>query len=186
MGYALAGELAARGARVTLVSGPVSLEIRNPRVELIPVTSAEEMDRECRRIFPETNGAVLCAAVADYTPVEKSSEKRKRGEENLVLTLKPNPDIAAGLGQMKKPGQILVGFALETGNEYENAYRKLIRKNLDLIVLNSLNDEGAGFQTDTNKITIIDRQNNFLHFELKSKTEVASDIVDRMMNEMML
>lgn len=186
MGYAIAEELAERGARVVLISGPVSISIKHKNIERVDVTSAVEMNEKCRHYFHEANGAVMCAAVADYAPVQKSSQKIKRNKENLTIELKPNPDIAAGLGRVKRNDQLLVGFALETHNETTNAARKLQAKNLDMIVLNSLNDTGAGFQKDTNKITIIDKHNNSFNFELKSKAAVAIDIVDRMIEEMAL
>jgi phosphopantothenoylcysteine decarboxylase / phosphopantothenate---cysteine ligase len=186
MGFAVADELANRGARVILIAGPVSIKTINPAIERINVTSAEEMNSECLNYFSSVNGAVMCAAVADFTPVVKANQKVKRGEGNIMIELKPNPDIAAGLGKLKTEKQILVGFALETNDEDKNAASKLVKKNLDFIVLNSLNDPGAGFQTDTNKITIIDKHNNFFKFELKSKIQVAIDIVDRMIVEMAL
>jgi len=186
MGFAVAEELANRGARVILIAGPVSIKTINPAIERINVTSAEEMNSECLNYFSSVNGAVMCAAVADFTPVVKANQKVKRGEGNIMIELKPNPDIAAGLGKLKTEKQILVGFALETNDEDKNAASKLVKKNLDFIVLNSLNDPGAGFQTDTNKITIIDKHNNFFKFELKSKIQVAIDIVDRMIVEMAL
>ena len=186
MGFAVAEELAQRGARVILIAGPVSIKTIHPKIERINVTSAEEMNSECLKYFPIANGVVMCAAVADFTPVVKADQKVKRGEGNLTIELKPNPDIAAGLGKLKTKNQILIGFALETNDEDKNAASKLVKKNLDFIVLNSLNDPGAGFQTDTNKITIIDKHNNFFKFELKSKIQVAKDIVDRMMVEMAL
>ncbi len=184
MGFAIADELADRGAEVILIAGPVSLKTKNKNIKRIDIVSAEEMNEQCFKYFPETNGAIMCAAVADFTPVVKSDKKVKRGKENFVIELKPNPDIAAGLGKIKKERQILVGFALETDDEEKNAILKLQKKNLDFIILNSLNDKGAGFQTDTNKITIIDKYNKSFNFELKSKAEVAKDIIDRLIEEM--
>jgi phosphopantothenoylcysteine decarboxylase/phosphopantothenate--cysteine ligase len=184
MGYAIAEELAARGAQVTLVSGPVHLKPSNPGITLVSVESADEMFGQCLQIFPETDGAVMCAAVADFTPVNFSSTKVKRGKDGLTIQLKPTMDIAGELGRLKSSEQLLVGFALETNNEEQNAFTKLSKKNLDFIVLNSMNDQGAGFGVDTNKITIIDRNNNLTFFELKSKPEVAVDIVDRIVDEM--
>ena len=137
----------------------------------------------CLTIFPETDGAVMCAAVADYTPASFSDSKIKRGKDDLLLELKPTKDIAGDLGLIKTDNQTLVGFALETSDEYLNAFSKLKRKNLDLIVLNSLNDKEAGFGFDTNKITLIDKDNNLTFFELKSKTEVAADIVAAIIDE---
>lgn len=184
MGFAIAEELANCGAKVTLVSGPVQVKVRNSGIQLISVESAEEMHERCLLLFPETDGAVMCAAVADFTPVTASEIKLKRGEDNLVVQLKPTADIAADLGQLKTPKQLLVGFALETNDELQNAYSKLKRKNLDFIVLNSMNDPGAGFGVDTNKITLVGSDNNHTFFELKSKVEVAADIVRRIISEM--
>jgi phosphopantothenoylcysteine decarboxylase/phosphopantothenate--cysteine ligase len=184
MGYAIANKLASEGAMVTLVSGPVELENTNSRIRVIQVESAKEMHEQCIGIFPETDGAVMCAAVADFTPASFSDSKIKREKDDLVIQLKPTQDIAGDLGRLKTDHQILVGFALETHNELSNAYEKLKRKNLDLIVLNSLNDTGAGFGVDTNKITMIDKDNNLTFFELKSKAEVAADIVSAMILEM--
>lgn len=179
MGYALAETFASEGADVILVSGPVSVTIDNPTVKVIPVQSASEMYEKCMQYFPEVGIAVLSAAVADFTPEEKFERKVKRGKDDWVIKLKPTRDIAASLGVIKKAKQLLVGFALETDNETENAISKLQRKNLDLIVLNSLRDEGAGFGGDTNKVSLIDKNNNIDNFELKSKTEVAKDIVKK-------
>lgn len=179
MGYAIAGELAERGADVILVSGPVSLSAWNKNIQAVSVESANEMYEACIKYFPQCDGAVMTAAVADFTPVSQEMQKTKRSGNNLKLEMKPTKDIAAKLGSMKKEGQLLAGFALETNDELQNARRKLKKKNFDFIVLNSLNDEGAGFQKDTNKITIIDKDNNILPFELKSKEEVAIDIVQK-------
>jgi len=177
MGYALAESFAEAGANVILISGPVSLCIEHPNIKVIRVTRAEEMYEKCHAFFPSSTIGVLTAAVADYSPGEQIKEKMKRGKEDWLLRLKPTRDIAASLGKIKNEKQLLVGFALETDNEIENARTKLLRKNLDLIVLNSLRDEGAGFQGDTNKITLIDKNNNIDNFELKSKAEVAKDIL---------
>ncbi|MDE6467040.1 MAG: bifunctional phosphopantothenoylcysteine decarboxylase/phosphopantothenate--cysteine ligase CoaBC, partial [Duncaniella sp.] len=178
MGYALAEECAARGAEVTLVSGPVSVTTKDPRVKVVKVESAREMLAECEKAFPASDISIMCAAVADYAPAAVADRKIKREHSEVpVIELVKNPDIAATLGARKKPGQILAGFALETDNEASNAVEKLERKNLDLIVLNSMRDKGAGFGTDTNKITIIDREGSH-PYPLKSKTEVAADIVD--------
>jgi phosphopantothenoylcysteine synthetase/decarboxylase len=184
MGFAIAEELARQGANVILVSGPVHLKINHPNIERINITSAQEMYSVCLEHFPSCDGAVMCAAVADFTPVNTENQKVKRGKENYTIELMPTEDIAASLGKMKKEGQFLVGFALETNDERENALKKLQKKNLDFIVLNSLNDPGAGFQTDTNKITIIDKDNNYFDFELKPKEIVARDIVDLMVRQM--
>ncbi|MDP2112503.1 MAG: bifunctional phosphopantothenoylcysteine decarboxylase/phosphopantothenate--cysteine ligase CoaBC [Bacteroidota bacterium] len=184
MGYAIAGELADAGAKVTLVSGPVQIKTTNAGITVIPVESAREMHEKCLEIFPETDGAVMCAAVADFTPESFSDSKIKREKDDLMIRLKPTNDIAADLGRIKSDNQLLIGFALETNDELSNAFAKLKRKNLDLIVLNSLNDAGAGFGVDTNKITLIDKDNNLTFFELKSKTEVAADIVSAIISEM--
>lgn len=179
MGFAIARELADNGAKVFLVTGPVNVCINHPDIEIISVESAEEMYNASIRLFPGCDGAVLSAAVADFTPSDIAGQKIKRGNETWELHLKPTKDIAAELGRQKKENQLLVGFALETTDELENARMKLIKKNLDFIVLNSLNDAGAGFGVDTNKITILDRHNNLFNFGLKSKDQVAADIVDK-------
>ncbi len=184
MGYAIANELAASGAKVTLVSGPVNVKISNPEITVVSVVSAREMYEKSMQIFAETDGAIMCAAVADFTPENYTATKLKRGEDALTIKLKPTDDIAGALGGIKTNKQILVGFALETNDELANAQSKLERKNLDFIVLNSLNDEGAGFGVDTNKITLIEKGNNQTFFELKSKKEVATDIVARIVSEM--
>ncbi len=177
MGVAIADAAADAGADVWLVLGPVSRFPRNSSVEVINVTDAASMTKECIRLFPDCDIAILAAAVADFTPVRVAAGKIKREGSELNLRLKPTTDIAEALGKMKKPGQLLAGFALETDNEFDNALEKLKKKNLDLIVLNSLRDEGAGFGFDTNKITTIDRNNNIAKFELKSKDEAAADII---------
>jgi len=182
MGYAIAEQLADCGAKVILVSGPVSVKACNNNIETVFVESAGEMFDECSRRFAGCNGAVMCAAVADFTPVKIEKQKTKRGKSNWNLELQPTRDIARTLGKIKSGKQILVGFALETNDEIENAKKKLASKNLDFIVLNFLNEEGAGFQVDTNKITIIDKYNNQQFFELKSKKEVAADIVDKIIS----
>ncbi|HPE75747.1 MAG TPA: bifunctional phosphopantothenoylcysteine decarboxylase/phosphopantothenate--cysteine ligase CoaBC [Draconibacterium sp.] len=179
MGYAIAEELAGCGAKVILVSGPVSLITGNKNIQLVNVDSAGEMYDECLSWFQKCDGAVMCAAVADFTPVSVENKKTKRSRENWSIELQPTKDIAAKLGELKSEKQILAGFALETHDEISNAKKKLESKNLDFIVLNSLNEEGVGFQVDTNKITIISRDNNQQFFELKSKKEVAVDIVNK-------
>lgn len=179
MGYALAEVCAERGAKVTLVSGPVNLQVTHPNIHRIDVESASQMYEAANQIFPETDAGILCAAVADFTPATVSGEKIKRKKDDLILQLKPTHDIAAALGKQKQPHQKLIGFALETTDEVNHAQDKLNRKNFDFIVLNSLNDKGAGFRCDTNKITIIDRQ-DITSYPLKEKKEVASDIVDRL------
>ena len=182
MGLALADECARRGAMVKLICGPVamSLDDLHSNVDVTRVESANDMYEASIRIFPASDAAILCAAVADFTPVETAGSKMKRKGDGLTLQLKPTQDIAARIGQMKSDRQVLVGFALETDNESYNAEGKLERKNLDFIVLNSLRDKGAGFRTDTNKITIIRRDKTSTEFPLKTKLEVAKDIVDEM------
>jgi phosphopantothenoylcysteine decarboxylase/phosphopantothenate--cysteine ligase len=180
MGFAIAEELANRGAIVILVSGPVSIKTSHPNIQLIKISSAGEMHEVCESRFPHMDAAILSAAVADFTPVNPSPKKVKREKENYVLELKPTTDIAAHMGKLKKSNQVLVGFALETNDELANAQKKLESKNLDFIVLNSLNDPGAGFQVDTNKITIIDKSNKIQKFELKTKADVATDIVNKL------
>ncbi|MDL2223393.1 bifunctional phosphopantothenoylcysteine decarboxylase/phosphopantothenate--cysteine ligase CoaBC [Bacteroidales bacterium OttesenSCG-928-M11] len=181
MGFALAEECAKRGAEVVLITGPVNISIDHPNIKRIDIESAEEMYKQAMTYFPQTNGGILCAAVADYKPADYRSEKIKRetNNEELNLSLVPNPDIAASLGKIKKENQFLVGFALETNNEIPNAIAKLKKKNLDFIVLNSLQDKGAGFRTDTNKISIISFDGKKEDFELKTKKEVATDIIDK-------
>lgn len=183
MGYAIAEEAASRGADVTIVSGPVALKAVNPRIKVVDVESAREMLEACERIFPSCDTAIMCAAVADYAPAHPADRKIKREHDDLpVIELVKNPDIAATLGAMKKPGQRLVGFALETDNEMSNALHKLKAKNLDMIVMNSLRDKGAGFRTDTNKVTIYKLDGGELHFDMKPKREVASDIIDTLLS----
>jgi phosphopantothenoylcysteine decarboxylase/phosphopantothenate--cysteine ligase len=182
MGFVLAEACAEEGASVLLVSGPVNLEHVHPGITRFDVTSAGEMAEKCLALFGECRVGIMTAAVADYTPSRKYTSKLKRTKENLVIELVPTPDIAAELGRRKRKDQVLVGFALETEREEANARLKLKKKNLDFIVLNSLKDEGAGFGADTNKITIIDADNNIRHFELKSKREVAYDIIDKLVD----
>lgn len=179
MGYALAEECASRGAEVTLVSGPVSLSISHPAVRVVNVESAKEMLAACEEAFADSDIAVMCAAVADYAPKEVADRKIKREHSEVpVIELVKNPDIAATLGRSKRQDQRLVGFALETDHELDNACEKLSRKNLDMIVLNSMRDKGAGFGTDTNKVSIIKADGSREDFGLKPKREVAADIVD--------
>lgn len=178
MGFAIADEFASRGAEVTLVAGPVAISQTHPGVRRIDVTNAREMCEECVRNFTDSDIVVLAAAVADYAPAEVSDSKIKReGTEEMTLRLVKNPDIAATLGA-KKENQLLVGFALETDHELENAVHKLEKKNLDLIVLNSLRDPEAGFMKDTNKITIVAADGRELEFPSKRKSDVAKDIAD--------
>ena len=180
MGFALAEECARRGAEVTLIAGPVQLETKHSRIRRVDVESAEEMHAASQACFSDADAAILCAAVADYRPEKVADRKIKREkEEELPLRLRATKDIAASLGATKRKGQLLVGFALETNNEQQNAEGKLERKNFDFIVLNSLNDVGAGFRHDTNKISIIDRK-GCTDYPLKPKTEVAQDIIDRL------
>jgi phosphopantothenoylcysteine decarboxylase / phosphopantothenate---cysteine ligase len=180
MGFALAEACADEGAEVILVSGPVSLETLNKKINLIRVQTASEMYSVCLENFSSCKAAILSAAVADFSPETTLSKKVKRENNDLTINLKPTKDIAAELGSLKRDDQVMVGFALETDNEIENARAKLKKKNFDFIVLNSLNDKGAGFGTDTNKISIIDRNNNIDKFELKSKQKVAADIVGKL------
>lgn len=179
MGFALAEELAKRGAEVTLVAGPVRLKTTRTSIRRVDVVSAAEMYEAVMQEALSADIVISCAAVADFTPKEKSGVKLKRGNESLCIELLPTRDIAAELGKKKKAGQLLVGFALETNDEECNALVKLKKKNLDLIVLNSLRDEGAGFGVDTNKVTLIDRSEKIEVLDLKLKSEVAADIVDR-------
>lgn len=180
MGYAIALELANKGAQVILVSGPTNLSIEHPNIKLIKIETAQQMYEACIAHFKEMDVAILSAAVADYTISTPSAIKIKKTSDSdeLVLRLTKTKDILKSLGEIKTEHQVLVGFALETNDEQDNAQKKLKAKNLDFIVLNSLNDEGAGFSHNTNKISIIDKSNKIKNFELKSKTKVAIDIVD--------
>ena len=179
MGYALAEECAERGAEVVLISGPVSIKAHHPSIKVVSVESAQQMHDAALSAFADTDAAIMCAAVADYAPVVVAEKKIKREKDDIpVIELKKNPDIAAALGKIKKPGQMLVGFALETDNEMANAQSKLERKILDMIVLNSLADKQAGFGVDTNKVTIIEKDGKVHSYEVKPKKEVAADIVD--------
>jgi len=178
MGYAIAEAFAKLGATVTLVSGPTNQKLTNPSVKVIKTISASEMCEACVKYFPFSDIAVLSAAVADYRPSSVASQKIKKSGSTLTLELIQTEDIAATLGKMKKPGQLIAGFALETENEKANAEKKLFSKNFDLIIINSLNDPGAGFAADTNKIGILDRQNRMKEFPLKPKKEVARDIIN--------
>lgn len=179
MGYAIADEAARRGAEVVLISGPVSITPSEPGVKVIKVESAREMCEQCMCHFNDSDIAIMSAAVADYAPAEVADKKIKREKDEIPqIRLVKNPDIAAALGKEKRDGQILVGFALETNDESANALDKLRRKNLDMIVMNSLRDAGAGFGTDTNKITVFTSDNAVKEYPLKSKREVAGDILD--------
>lgn len=178
MGFAIAEELAMRGAKVSLVSGPVHLETNQPLIKRINVTTAEEMYKQCIKIFAKADAAILSAAVADYSPSVTATQKIKKNESTFSLELKKTKDIAASLGSLKKPRQRIIGFALETENEKVHALQKLKKKNFDAIVLNSMNDRGAGFGGDSNKITMLDKKGNVTEFELKAKQLVAIDIAD--------
>lgn len=181
MGFALAEACAVQGAEVILIAGPVSLTTNHPNIKRIDVESAEEMYEAAMAAYPEADAGILCAAVADYRPEMQADEKIKRESKgDITLHLVPNKDIAASLGAIKREGQLLVGFALETNNEAAHAESKLKRKNLDFIVLNSLRDAGAGFRCDTNKISIIDNKGESTAYPLKSKQGVATDIVNKL------
>ena len=182
MGFALANELANRGAIVTLITGPVELQSSHKNITQINITSANEMLEQCTKHFNEQDVAIMAAAVADYTPKTALLNKLKKKSDSLTLELKPTVDIAMELGKVKSSSQKLIGFALETDNELSNAMVKLEKKNLDFIVLNSLNDDGAGFQFDTNKITIITRKGDKIPFELNTKKKVAEDIANHLIN----
>jgi len=182
MGFAIAEAAANLGAEVTLVSGPVSLSIDHSMIKRINVTSAKEMYEATHNYFAESDVVILSAAVADYRPSEMASEKIKKKEGSLTMTLEKTQDILASLGEIKQ-NQLLVGFALETENELENAKTKLKKKNLDLIVLNSLRDKGAGFKTDTNKVTLITKDNKVIPFLVKPKKEVAIDILNQILDQ---
>jgi phosphopantothenoylcysteine decarboxylase/phosphopantothenate--cysteine ligase len=186
MGYAIAEELAAQGAEVLLISGPTYLKSSHELITIIDVKTAQEMYTESVKYFSECDAAIMSAAVADFKPVVYYNKKVKRGENEMQIELEPNKDIAAELGKMKKKNQKLIGFALETNDELENAKKKIKNKNLDFIVLNSLNEDGAGFGHDTNKITIIDNEYNQTNFELKSKKDVAVDIVNVLIKKLMI
>ncbi len=177
MGYALAERLAFYGARVTLVSGPSSEKLTTENITLIPVQTAEEMLNQCLACFPRMDGAILVAAVADYKPRHRATEKIKRLAKPLAIEFEANPDIAATLGRIKKKKQFLAGFALETQHAVKNAGEKLKKKNLDFIVLNTLQNKGAVFGSDTNQVTLLDKHNRSIEFPLKTKKEVAEDIV---------
>ena len=178
MGFMLAEEMAKRGAEVILVTGPTHLEIDNPGVKRIDVVTAEEMYKKCKSVAKSRDVIIMSAAVADFTPVDVASQKVKKNGQHMVVRLKPTIDILKELGTNKTKGQFVVGFALETENEITNAKAKIKKKNLDMIVLNSLRDKGAGFKTMTNQVTIIDKENKMNQYELKSKELVAVDIAD--------
>ena len=179
MGIAIAEECAERGAQVELVCGPVNIKTNHHNINRTDVESAEQMYQTTTKLFPDIDAAILCAAVADFTPASVADNKIKREGNKLMLELTPTKDIAKALGQMKKQNQVMVGFALETNDEENHAKEKLQKKNLDFIVLNSLQDEGAGFQHNTNKVTFIDKDGK-TRFPLKSKRDVAKDIVNKL------
>jgi len=179
MGFALAEECAKRGAEVTLVAGPVGLKTKHPSIHRVDVESCNQMYDAAVEAFSKSNAAILCAAVADFRPAEIASQKIKRVGDALDIHLVPNPDIAERLGQMKSPQQVLVGFALETNDEQQNAEKKLQKKNLDFIVLNSLRNEGTCFRSDENQIAIISGRGR-KNYEKKPKQQVAADIVDEL------
>ena len=180
MGYALAEEFANRGAEVFLISGPVEVKAKSPKIKVIVIESALEMYLECQNYFPNADIAIMAAAVADFKPEKTADNKIKKTGEQLSLTLSPTTDIAGELGKKKRQDQIFVGFALETENEKQNAEKKLSTKNFDFIVLNSLQDKGAGFGYDTNKITILTKTES-QSFQLKSKQEVSKDIANKVL-----
>jgi len=183
MGFALAEECAARGAQVTLVAGPVALKTEHEHIHRIDVTTAVEMHDAVMEALPQNDAVILCAAVADYRVDHIADKKIKREKtQNPVIQLTPNPDIARAVGQAKRPDQVTVGFALETDNETVNAQGKLERKNLNFIVMNSMRDKNAGFQVDTNKVTIFTDKGEAIEGECKSKRDVARDIVDVLHN----
>ena len=179
MGYALAEAFAEKGANVTLISGPTNLKINHPNIKKIAITSASEMFEAVKTNFANSDITVMAAAVADYSPTHQATEKIKKTTDNLKIALSKTIDILQYVGEQKKAGQLTIGFALETTNELVNAQNKLKSKNADLIILNSLNDEGAGFNVDSNKITMIDKNGQIEAFELKSKNKVAQDILQK-------
>ena len=184
MGYAIAKAFAFAGAEVTLVSGPTNQTVPDSSIRLIKVKSAQEMYEVTANDFPTADIVILSAAVADYTPAHPADKKIKKKEAQFTIELTKTVDIAATLGRHKKEGQLMIGFALETDNEFENALGKLASKNLDLIILNSLNDKGAGFEYDTNKITVIESDSTVHRFELKSKNDVAQDILSLVVSKL--
>lgn len=178
MGFAIAEAAAEKGGQITLIAGPTSLE-SSAEINRINVESADDMFAACKNVFSDVDAVVMAAAVADFTPIQKEKQKIKKADSKMSITLKPTEDILLHLGKIKKD-QVLVGFAMETENGLENAKKKLQTKNLAFIVYNSINEKGAGFQHDTNKIVIIDQHNKITNFELKSKQEVANDIIDEL------
>jgi phosphopantothenoylcysteine decarboxylase/phosphopantothenate--cysteine ligase len=184
MGVAIAQEAAQRGAKVHLVLGPTNINVEHPNINIIPVVSAQDMFEAAKMIHPKASCVVFSAAVADYSPMEVSSQKVKKTGEQLTITLKKNVDIALTLGKTKEHGQVHVGFALETENEQENARQKLEKKNFDFIVLNSLQDKGAGFKMDTNKVTYFFDDRSSSVSELLPKSEIARQIVELIKNRL--
>ena len=184
MGFALAEAFADRGFDVLLIAGPVHIVAVNPAIKRIDVVSADDMYRAVMQHFAENDVAVFCAAVSDFTPTVAADRKIKRKTDDLVIRLKPTQDIAAAAGRQKRQGQFIVGFALETDDEEANAVDKMHRKNLDMIVLNSLNDQGAGFGYDTNKVTVIERNGQWTDLPLQSKTEIARRIVEAVVEKL--
>ena len=184
MGVAIAEQFAERGANVTLVLGPSRLSPKSPNITVVRVESAQQMYEASVQHFENAEIVVLSAAVADYRPAHVAEQKIKKKGDGMTIELEKTPDIAASLGKMKRPGQFIVGFALETNDELQNANEKLLKKNFDFIVLNSLQDAGAGFNFDTNKITILHRDNMRKDFELKTKAEVAKDIVNEVLESL--
>lgn len=183
MGFAIAEALAEQGAKVILIAGPTHQHTNHPNISVKAVISAEDMFQACAEVFPDIDITVLSAAVADYRPTHIADQKIKKKDAELSIALTQTTDIAASLGKIKHSGQLIVGFALETEQEHSNALKKLESKNFDMIVLNSLNDKGAGFGLDTNKITIIDRDQTVTTFDLKDKKEVAHDIVNAILKK---
>ncbi len=182
MGFALAEELLKKGAQVTLISGPTQLEMSHPQLQLVKITDAKQLLDEVQKEWPKSDIGIFSAAVADYRPKEVAKEKIKKSSDVMNIELVKNPDVLKWAGENKSKNQVLVGFALETENVKENATKKLDAKQLDMIVMNTLKDIGAGFGVDTNKISILDKRNNFESFELKSKNEVATDILTYLKN----
>jgi len=182
MGYALAETAAEKGAEVCLISGPVNIKLNHKNINIINIESAEEMYQAVNQYYSEYDISIFSAAVSDYSVKNTFEEKIKKGPENFSLKLFPTKDIACEMGKLKKEKQVNIGFALETENEIENAQKKIKKKNFDLIVLNSLKDKGAGFGYDTNKISIIDKNNNIQRFELKTKKETAQDIINKIID----
>ena len=184
MGFAIAEEFASQGAEVTLICGPNSLNTSNKNIKRVDITSADELYKSSIKAFKSADIAILSAAVADFKPTKVANQKIKKTGAAKSIELTPTKDTLAELGKVKKKNQLLVGFALETENEIQNAKIKIKNKNLDLIVLNSLNDKNATFKTDTNKITIIDKKNKTTNFKLKSKSEVAKDILTHIIDQL--